>query len=177
MALPISTRAIPPAVCVFDRLTLIATVQVEKQRKKSEYEREMRQQEIDRKDAQTRALKEAKEELRERRARQSRNFFVQQRQMAEVSEKELQYLRFFGRESGELKATREEVEHQMMVTARLLEGVPSATDSEETEEEQDHFAALSSYHKSLLETGREWLLSSGSMGSSRKLPPVALSPR
>ncbi len=157
---------------------------MEKQRKKSEYEREIRQQEIDRKDAQTRDIKERKEDLRERRARQSRNFFVQQRQMAEVSEKELQYLRFFGRESGELKATREEVEHQMMVTTRLLEGAPSArpaaTDSEETaeaEEEQDHFTALSSYHKSLLETGREWLLSSGSMASPRKLPPVALSPR
>lgn len=170
-----------PCVYLTDCLTPIATDQVEKQRKKSEYEREMRQQEIDRKDAQTRDIKQRKEELRERRARQSRNFFVQQRQMADVSEKELQYLRFFGRESGELKATRKEVEHQMMVTARLLEGEPSArpaaTGSEEAEEEQDHFMALSSYHKSLLETGREWLHSSGSVASPRKLPPVALSPR
>jgi hypothetical protein len=51
---------------------LIANAQVEKESKKFDYERESRQQEIDRKDAQTRALKETQTELRERRARQSR---------------------------------------------------------------------------------------------------------
>lgn len=165
-------------------------MQVERQAKKSEYDREMRQQDIDRKDAQTRALKEAKTELRERRARQSRNFFVQQRKMADVREKELQYLRFFGRPPGELKATRQEVERQMMVTTRLLEGEPATrpattdgeakptTGEDDDEEEQDQFTALSAYHKSLLDTGREWLLASASMASSpRKLPPVPLSPR
>lgn len=171
-------------------LTLNTNTQVERLAKKSEYEREMRQQEIDRKDAQTRSLKEAKTELRERRARQSRNFFVQQRQMAELQDKELQYLRFFGRPSGELKATRRQVEHQMMVTSRLLEGAPAthpadgegkaAAADDEDEEEVDHFTALSAYHKSLLETGREWLLSSGSTASprtTRRLAPLALSPR
>jgi hypothetical protein len=93
-------------------------VMVERLEKKHDYEREMRQQELDRKDAQTRSLNEAKLTLRERRARQSRNFFVQQRQMAEVQDKELQYLRFFGRTSGELKATKKQVELQMHATAR-----------------------------------------------------------
>ena len=171
------------------------TAQVERLAKKSEYEREIRQQEIDRKDAQTRALKEAKTELRERRARQSRNFFVQQRQMSEVQDKELQYLRFFGRTSGELKATKKQVEYQMMATSRLLEGQPATRpeqadggmggrseamgedgEGEDDDQDVDHFTALSAYHKSLLETGREWLLSS-SMNSPRKLPPVSLSPR
>jgi hypothetical protein len=158
---------------------LIANAQVEKESKKFDYERESRQQEIDRKDAQTRALKETQTELRERRARQSRDFFVQKRQMADTSEKELQYLRFFGRESGELKATRKQVEQQMMATARLMEGQPaSRPDSEvDEDEEEDPFTALSAYHKSLLVTGREWLLASGAMASPRKLTPLALSPR
>ena len=30
-------------------------------------------------------------------------------------------------------------------------------EGEEDEEEEDHFTALSRYHRSLLETGREWL--------------------
>ena len=30
-------------------------------------------------------------------------------------------------------------------------------EDEEGEEEEDHFTALSRYHRSLLETGREWL--------------------
>ena len=45
-------------------------VTVERLEKKSEYDREMRQQEIDRKDEQARQLHDAKVELRERRARQ-----------------------------------------------------------------------------------------------------------
>ena len=30
-------------------------------------------------------------------------------------------------------------------------------EGEDDEEEEDHFTALSRYHRSLLETGREWL--------------------
>ena len=87
---------------------------MERLEKKSEYDREMRQQEIDRKDEQARQLHDAKVELRERRARQSRDFFVQQRQMADKTEKELQYLRFFGRPKGaSLNATRKQFESQV----------------------------------------------------------------
>ena len=89
-------------------------ITVERLEKKSEYDREMRQQEIDRKDEQARQLHDAKVELRERRARQSRDFFVQQRQMADKTEKELQYLRFFGRPKGaSLNATRKQFESQV----------------------------------------------------------------
>ena len=45
---------------------------------------------------------------------QSRDFFVQQRQMADKTEKELQYLRFFGRPKGaSLNATRKQFESQV----------------------------------------------------------------
>ena len=158
-------------------------VMVERLEKKEEYEREIRQQEIDRKDAQTRSLKEAKIDIRERRARQSRNFFVQQRQMADVQEKELQYFRFFGRPTGSQPFGRptkkSEVEQQMLATGRLLEG-ESATrpdgdddDDEDDEEEPDDYTKLSAYHKSLMETGREWLLNSSMNSSSPRLPPVS----
>jgi hypothetical protein len=54
---------------------------------------------IDRKDQQAAHLKQAKTDLRERRGQQARNFFVQKRRLAELQDKELQNLRFYGRTS------------------------------------------------------------------------------
>ena len=49
---------------------------------------------------------------------------------------------------------------QLNSTQRLVEGMGTLVkegEDEEGEEEEDHFTALSRYHRSLLETGREWL--------------------
>ena len=46
----------------------------------------------------------------------------------------------------------------MNSTQRLVEGMGTLVkEGEEDDEEEDHFTALSRYHRSLLETGREWL--------------------
>eukprot|EP01052_Picozoa_sp_SAG31_P013681 SAG31_NODE_828_length_11716_cov_4.405785_10_plen_131_part_00 len=74
---------------------------------------------IDRKDAQRDKVAKAKIDLRERRAQQARNFFVQRRKLAEIQDKELQNLRFYGRTTAELKASTSVVRKQMATTARL----------------------------------------------------------
>lgn len=69
-----------------------------------EFEELQKQKQLDLKDEQSAQFKAAKDNIRARRARQAREFFVKRRQMADVENKEMQYLRYFGRSTGRLQA-------------------------------------------------------------------------
>ena len=69
-----------------------------------EFEELQKQKQLDLKDEQSAHFKAAKDNIRARRARQAREFFVKRRQMADLQNKDIQYLRYFGRSTGRLHA-------------------------------------------------------------------------
>ena len=93
-------------------------VLVTRDEKRAAFLQEQRQREIDRKDEQTRRQRQELADLRERRALQARDFFVQRRKMANEEDKQMQYLRFFGRTTGQLRAGRKHVQNREFLARR-----------------------------------------------------------
>eukprot|EP01048_Picozoa_sp_COSAG05_P008571 COSAG05_NODE_659_length_8055_cov_3.528406_3_plen_336_part_00 len=93
-------------------------VLVTRDEKRAAFLQEQRQREIDRKDEQTRRQRQELADLRERRALQARDFFVQRRKMANEQDKQMQYLRFFGRTTGQLRAGRKHVQNREFLVRR-----------------------------------------------------------
>ena len=121
---------------------------------------------VDKKDLQRRRVAEAKNNLRERRAQQARDFFVQRRRLAEVQDKQLQNLRFYGRTTANLKASTGVVHEQLAKTARLHSGDDGRPDDEH-EARRNHIVQK---HRASFASGRGWMLSSPRLQS---LPPLS----